>query len=509
MREAGCGMTYGTLDPLLKQYPEGARLFESAGPVSDAFILSKGKIDLLNGPVGSGKTTACVKRALHAARVQQPMVRQGVRVRRYVLNVWRATYDQLWRTTIPSWKKVLNPDAGIGTFTGSNPRPGLHEIEFDDGHGFVQMVVRFLAFGDDANVDDLGGLECTDSYLNELDTLREDLFINLMGRIGRDPTRGEMGLPDKEGLVYGRIFADCNAPAPDNWVFRNFWGADKPPGYTLFRQPGGMAADAENIAAVGRQYYRDMIAANAKRSWWIKIKVDNEPGFNRETDVVYPDFEDSEHVSLTALAVEPLLPVLIGYDGGGTPAAAFLQELPGGRVQIIDEIVISRGDEIDLGEALKVKMALPRYKGCEFVFNGDPATEAGEDSTRGSFRSRLADALGLRVDVADTNDPETRHRPLREALKRRNGLTVDGVNCPTIRRAMNGTFHYHTMRGTGERKSVVKNPDSHVMEAAEYAALLLGTERARVRRTAKINARKKRKATQNQGQYNPLAAFGG
>ncbi len=276
----------GSLETPLRSYPEGARIFESAGPVSDAFIASRNKIDLLNGPVGSGKTTACVKRALRAAREQPPLLRGGPPQALCAQHLG-GTYDQLWRMTIPSWRKVLNPDAGVGTFVGFLSARRPTPIEFDDGFGEVEMIARFVAFGDDANVDDLGGLECTDSYLNELDTLREDLFTNLVGRIGRDPTRGEIGLPDREGVVYGRIFADCNAPAPDSWVYRDFWSPQKPKGYLLWRQPGGLEPGAENIAAVGRQYYRDMIAANEKRKWWIKIKVDNKPGFNRDTDVVY------------------------------------------------------------------------------------------------------------------------------------------------------------------------------------------------------------------------------
>ncbi len=67
-------ISFGSLDDRLKGYTEGAALLQSAGPVSDRFIQSLGARDLLNGPVGSGKTTACIKRALLAAVRTPPMI---------------------------------------------------------------------------------------------------------------------------------------------------------------------------------------------------------------------------------------------------------------------------------------------------------------------------------------------------------------------------------------------------------------------------------------------------
>jgi hypothetical protein len=508
--------SFGSLDPVLKAYEAGARVFGSAGPVSDAFILSRGAVDLLNGPLGSAKTTSCVKRGLNAARLQPPIrTMTGQYVRRYVLTVFRETYDQLWGATIPSWKKVLNPDLGVGAFTGSSPRPAEHVIEFVDRDGPVQFIARFRAFSDDADPDSLGGFECTDAYLNEMDQLPEKLFTNILGRIGRDPTRGEVGLPDVDGLVYGRVFGDCNAPSPDSWVFRDFWSATKPAGYRLFRQPGGLDEGAENLGAVGRQYYVQQEQANRHRPWWVKIKIHNKPGYNRENDVVFADFEHEDHVSPVEIRVEPNLPVIVGFDGGATPAAALLQEHGGGKVRILHEVVIERGDEIDLARELQRVMGLPRFKGCEFVLNGDPATGTGEDLPNGSFRRRLAEELGMSDDwvrVAETNDPEIRHRAFREAMKQRGGFLVDGVHCPTIVRALNGTFHYHTIRGSKGRGNVVKTPDSHVMEAAEYAGLLLGSERARLRRSALKEQRERRRQEVQQGRtgqrYSPLRRAG-
>ncbi len=511
-------LRFGSLDEALRAYDSGAALLlDSAGKVSDAFIMSRGTRDLLSGPVGSGKTTACVKRALRAAMQQPPMLHNGKRLqgapRFYRLNVYRQTYKDIWQTTVPSWCKILDPNKGVGRIVGSAPRPGQFTLDFDDGWGPISMEVNFLAWGEDADPDSLGGTECTDAYLNEMPTLREDLFINLGRTVGRFPNRGEIGLPDRADVPYGAIFGDANAPEPDSWVFRDFWGPEKPEGYLHFRQPGGLDPEAENLKAVGRTYYTAMIEANRHRQWWIKIKVHHKPGYNRETDVIYADFDDDTHVSMTPLKVYPVLPVLVGVDGGLTPAAVFEQELPDGTLNILAEVVITRGDEFDLAEAMLVIMGSPRFAGCEFAIQCDPAMDAGDDLTIGSMRARLAKALGLKRDavkLAGTNDPESRHAPIRGKIKDgRRKLQVDATHCPTVRRALAGTYQYHRARGTAERGRAVKNPDSHVMEAAEYGAMQCGTDSARIRKTERARqAAAKRNGAAAAGKpprYNPIA----
>jgi len=510
-------MTFGTLDQALKAYPEGAMLLQSAGPVSDAFIMSDGARDLLNGPVGSGKTTACIKRALRSA-IETPPVKglvdeRGRPIRRYRLAVWRETYDQLWGTTIKSWQKFLNPDKGVGEWTGAKPRSATHRILFEDAFGLIEFEALFLAFGDDADPDDLGGTEYTDVYLNEQDKLREALAVNIARSVGRFPTRGEIGLPDDEDVIHGRIFGDCNAPAPDTWVYRDWWSPKKPPGYQLFRQPGGMQPNAENIAQVGRGYYRQMMRDNAHRPWWIRIKINNEPGFNQEAAMVYPKFSDSEMSVHEPLQVFPEIPVIIGVDGGNTPAAILAQEMPNGQLRFLHEVALDRGDELDLARELNRIMALPRFRCCEFYLTGDEATFAGDDTTGGSWIHRLGKAIALtphRPSLGN-QDTEGRHYPMRQAMETRvsggqPGFLIDATHCPTVRRGLNGTFRYHVDRH-GQPGRIVKNLDSHACEAGEYAAGETGRAHARKRsgeRRAEREAKRQESRNRAGKRYNPL-----
>jgi hypothetical protein len=503
--------TFGSLQDRLKSYPEGMALLQSAGPVSDAFIMSRGASDLLNGPVGSGKTTACIKRALRAAVETPPLLATGVR--HYRLALWRETYAQMWGTTIKSWQKVLNPDKGVGEWVGASPRAAKHTIIFEDAFGPIHFEALFMAFGEDADPDDLGGTEYTDAYLNEQDKLREDLYINLARSVGRFPSRGEIGMPDHPGIVHGRIFGDCNAPSPESWVYRDWWSPKKPPGYQLFRQPGGMHRDAENLKAVGRQYYAQQIEKNAHRQWWIKIKIDNEPGFNREMATVYPKYSDARMSSDVELTVFPEVPVIIGVDGGNTPAAAFLQEMADGQLRVLAEVALERGDEFDLARGMRSIIASPRFRDCEFHLTGDPALWAGDDTTNGSFMMRLGKELALkprRPRLSNNNDTEARHVAPRKAMELtlsadRPGFVVDAIHCPVIRRGLNGTFRFHVDRQSGEVGKIAKTPDSHVCEAMEYAAGETGTSAARQRQSA-LEAEKKRKRTEARqtGRYSPF-----
>lgn len=514
-------LSLGSLTPALKGYPEGAALLQSAGPISDDFIMSNGARDLLNGPVGSGKTTACIKRALRAAVETPPMLNEktadGRPVRRYRLAVWRETYAQLWGTTIKSWQKVLNPDKGIGEWVGASPRSATHRITFEDAYGPIYFEALFLAFGDDADPDDLGGTEYTDAYLNEKDKLREALFINLARSVGRYPSRGEIGLPDVEGVVHGRIFGDCNAPAPDSWVYRDWWSPKKPPGYKLFRQPGGFHAQAENIKAVGRGYYRQQVEANAHRPWWIRVKIGNEPGFNQEAAIVYPKFSDSEMSAPEPLKVFPEIPVIIGCDGGNTPAAVFLQGMPNGQIRMLHEVALERGDELDLARGVNAVMALPRFRGCEFYLTGDESLWAGDDTTGGSWMKRFAKEVKLRdhKPTLGNADTEGRHFAFRQAMEIRvgnnePGFLLDATHCPTVRRGFNGTFRYHVSK-FGESGRLIKNLDSHVCEAAEYAGGETGRTHARKRSTDRQAERdeKRNRQAATRPRYNPITRKAG
>lgn len=489
----------GSLAPALEGDPVARRLFYSAGPVSDAFIESVGEMDLINGPVGSGKTTASIKRGLLSATRMRPDPATGIR--RYVLGIWRHKYDALWKGTIPSWQRLLDPAKGIGNWVGSSPRAAEHTIRFRDAFGEVEMVARFMAFGEAMSADDLKSIEFTDCYLNEMDTLDEEAVETLIGRVGRDP-------PEALSKRPGRIFGDCNAPSINAWVYRDFFSQRKP-GHQLFRQPGGREPGAENLGAVGRGYYDRLARLNAHKPWYVRAAVDNQPGFQRDADVVFDKFDDTRMVSAARIGFDPALPILAGIDGGLTMSAAYGQEMPDGQFRVLAEIAPERADERALADMM-LALEARLFRGAEFYTVCDPAMEAGADTDIGSQRARLARHLGRSVHVARSNDVLSRHDAVKALIERtlsagRPGLLLSGPDCSVLREGFNQGYVWHVMAGSKERSRVKDNRWTHVQDALQYIAMECGRAHARQLQRQLQQERRARRAKAAGGvRYNPL-----
>ncbi len=498
---------FGSLAETLSRSTEGRNLLRSAGPISDGYIQSTAPVSLITGPGGSGKTTASIKKCLYEATRVHPGP-DGIR--RYVVGIWRQNYVNLWNATLKSWWKILSADLPGSQFTGSSPRPAQHVVRFADAwtqsHGSpIELIAQFRAFNDAADPDDVLGTEFTDCYLNEMPTLPEHLFIALGDRIGRDP-------PREITKRAGRFFGDGNAPDVLNYCYRDFYEQQRD-GYTLFRQPGGLDPGAENIEAVGREYYENSARLNAHRPWWIRRMIHARPGFTREVDVVYEKWDDETNLSRVPLVPTKLLPVMVGIDGGFTPAACYMQEMGDGQLRILGEVVIERGRMSELArEMLAFEAAF--FRGCQFTDTCDPAMLAGEDTSEASDRQKLQKLLGRPVVQARTNDVKPRVDAIATKLELnlgpgRPGLLVD-PRCKALRRGFNQTYHYRRTHGTRDISAIVKTPDSHIHDAAGYGAMLCGSDAARVRADEQMAdlIRRRREAREAPGR-DPLARYRG
>lgn len=475
-------------------------LMRSAGPISDAYIFGFDAKMLLNGPGGSGKTTASCKKALVEAQRMRPG--PGGK-RRYVLGVWRNKYVNLWKATIPSWWKVFPKDLPASKWTGASPREAEHVVQFEDEAGLIELVARFRAFGETMDTDDVLGNEFTDVYLNEWNTLPDELEGALSDRVGRDPPHEFSGRP-------GRFFGDCNAPSVTEKIYKNFW--EEPlPGHRLYRQPGGMDADAENIQAVGRAYYQRTIDNNQHEPWRIKRMVHNMPGYTRANAPVWKEFDPDRNIAKVTIPVLKERPVIVGIDGELNARAAYMQERGDGQLRILAETSREPGGVSALAERMLAIEASPRFAGCEFVDSCDPAMKAGEDSPgETSERGRLSESLGRRVELAPSQQPSERQEAIRVKIRHNcengdPGLLID-PSCKTIIRGASETYHFRKIAGTDDYGSVAKTADGHTCEATEYGALLCGTAQAHRRKSALAADRAQRRdAARKAGRYDPLA----
>lgn len=485
------------VDELFKSEKTGTvNLMRSAGPVSDRYIKSHNPADLIIGPGGSGKTIASGKKALIEAQRIYPGA-DGVR--RYVLGTWRQKYVNIWKATIPSWWKLFPKDMIGSKWTGASPREAEHVLRFEDQFGKIVLTNRFRAFGETADPDDILGNEFTDCYLNEWPTLPENLFSALIDRVGREPSREVIRRS-------GRFFGDGNAPDVLSYLFRDFYETPKA-GHILHRQPSGLSPDAENIEAMGRGYYENSAMMNSHRPWWIKRMIHAQPGFTRANDPVYPAWDDDRNMSATTLLPYKALPIIVGIDGGLTPAAIYTQETSEGQARILAEIALERGGAYELSVAM-LRLEETRFAGCEFLDVCDPAMGAGEDTADKSMRQKLSDYLGRKVELAPTNDPELRWEAVRAKLRHSvdgglPGLIVD-PSCKGLRRGFNQTYAFRNVAGTNDRGSVEKTFDSHGHDGLQYAGLKWGTSAARLRRrTDERRREERRKEARNAGRYNP------
>lgn len=480
----GCGGTGRAVSIL-------TRLMAPPGPVAGAFLNDQSEFPAIMGPIGSGKTTMCIARAIKATMWQQPG-RDGVRRSRGV--VIRDTYPQLWQTTIKSWQQWLPPS--LGEWNGSAPPTHKLSIRLHRPAD-MQLEVVFQSIGDSSVEDVLRGSEWTWFWLNEADRLSPRVAQYLLGRL-------RWQHPEGGGGWYGG-WADFNAPDTDNWTYK--WWVDRealpdgidPARLPFYRQPGARSPEAENLHNLpgGRAYYeRAMMGASPD---YVRRMIDNEFGAVRHGMPVWPEFRDAFHVAREELRAAPRLPLIVAADAGLTPAALLGQIMPDGQLQVLDEIVIHLEEEDQLervgprafGRALKALLA-SRYPGLEVTGGCDPAGAAGTDGSREdrSWMQQVSLESGVRFRPAPVpnNSLTVRLEAVRRPLLRmldgvRPGLLIS-PRCKRLRKALNSGYVYRRTALAGgdgrfENKPV-KNQFSHVADALQYLCLMAGEGRAAV-----------------------------
>ena len=473
------------------------------GPVSAAFMRATKSVQILNGPIGSGKTTSCLMKAIRIASRQAPSSRDGVR--KFKLCVVRDTYRQLWKTTLPSWWKRIPRDVGV--FTGAENGPASHHVTFELGDKTtVDFHVDFIAIGENAVEDVLRGYEPTAFYLNECDLLAHEVYTYARGRAGRYPDMSEGG-PSWYGVL-----ADANAPELHSWLYQQIFKTT-PDDVTLLRQPGAFEPGAENIENLPPGYYENQ--RSGQPDWYVKRMLENQPGYSRAGKPIYPEFNDLLHVAPTMIEAIPGIPLQLGIDAGGTPAAAFAQRMPNGQWRILREVVT---DQKTVTGALRMGDMIAKCLHDHFQVIrdlhawADPSAAYGADKQAGeaSWIEMVAARAQIRVDPAPTN----RVLPRWEAVRKPLSTLIDGKPafllspaCVTLREGFNSGYRFRKLPGTeSERFSeeAEKNEYSHPHDALQYLLSGGGEDmeiRGRSMRAEQDFATRSREA---QSEWNPL-----
>jgi hypothetical protein len=444
------------------------------GPVADAFMQDLSPVSAIMGPVGSGKTTAALVKIVKHAQMQRPSPRDGIR--RYKHLIIRDTFTDLQRTIFPSWWQLFPKDAG--EWVGGPP--AVHKLKFDDGWGPIHLQVDFMGLGDDRIENLLRGYEMTGFYANEADLLDYGAIDFMFSRTGRYPSAMDGGPTWRGGWM------DFNAPEQDHWTYQLLVEGiipetepeQKAVGFSFHVQPGGLDPDAENKANLPANYYERMIGTMP--DWRARRLVHNRWGYSRDGKPVYPEFNDSLHVAKHPL--EPIvgLPVTVGMDAGGTPAAVFGQTLPNGQERNFAEVVSGPGTgPRRFGEMLlQVMNDRCRHHGIR-AFEGiaDPSSEYGGDSEGADphWMRVVQDVVKFPIRPAPTNKPQIRQQALRTPLSRMIEGHPGFLMCPTMkvcRKGLNSGYHYRKIQVQGASgrfdTKPHKNNFSHPCEAMEY-----------------------------------------
>lgn len=478
--------------------------YRPPGPVGKGFLDALGPIDLIMGPAGSGKTVCSVYKGLKLAVEYWPICKDGWV--RFKLACIRDTYRDFARTALSSWYDAFPiSHPYTAEHSGGQDRPVKHKLRWRARRrGVGEIKIEFLmetgAIGDQNVEQFIKGYEISAGWINECDMLDERVPGLLFQRTGRYPkvdgiapselervSRDGRKTFDKMGLSYEPneiilpriVWGDLNPPDIDNWVYR-FCIKDKMPGFNLHRQPSGLSPQAENPVGKPRSSYE--LEAATQPEHLVRRMVHGEFGYALDGKPVYPEFNLQRHRSSGTVRPREGLPLCIGLDAGGSPAAVIGQFLPNGQLLLPyrAEICAQPGTGPSRFAEMIFEVLLQEFSG--FAINeayGDPSAWWGADRQNGelSFMETVAKALSLNIQPTPTNEPAIRQEAVRWYL----GAPIDGnterlVIDPSNDMLIGGfAAHYKLTKkassGETDMLAVAKNMYSHPHDALQYLCL--------------------------------------
>jgi hypothetical protein len=425
------------------------------------------------GPVGSGKTTACIFELLKRSVTQAPGP-DGKRRTRWA--IVRQTLSQLKMTVLLDILAWLRP---IADYKVSE---SLITIKVND----VVSEWYLIPLEDEEDQKRLLSMQLTGAWLSEAIEMSPDLVDAIAGRCGRYPSAAE------GGATWFGLIGDTNAPVEgSDW--HKLFEDDKPPDWDVFHQPSGLAPDAENLAylvqtaetlklpedsavriAQGRTYY-ERLARGKNKSWidrYVHAAYGDDPS---GTAVFRGSFSRKFHVK-PSLDPVPGQVLLIGQDLARNPCSLICQPDHQGRLLVLEEVLAEDiGLELHVTRYLKPRLFTERYAGLRFAAVGDPSGIAkGNFLEENSFD--VLRRLGIPSFPAPTNHIDPRIQAIETLLlQQRDGggaILIDESRCPALVRALGGQYRYgKTKAGITKPLPEKTHPWSDIADALQYACL--------------------------------------
>jgi hypothetical protein len=477
------------------------------GEVLTRFFWDRSPVSIIQGPIGSGTSTACCHKLWAISREQEAGT-DGVRRTKWL--VVRNTYDELKRTTLATWKLWFETLVGGKFGEVQMTRPFVHHIKVPhpDGKTLVDCEVTFLALDVEEDVRRLMSFEGTGIFFNEMQFTWKKVFDEAESRVrqGRYPP-AVLGVPP----TWKGVIGDLNAPTEGHWI--PYMRGDvplpaemtdeeriefrKPEGWSFFVQPAGLLEIVEerggvrtvvgykaNPKAENQRWlaepYLEVIKGKPKP--WIDARVMNRVALYTPGKAVHEGFLPETHVAREPIAFNPDLPLYVGIDFARNPAAVFGQVLRGQLIVIGEWGVENKSAPV---YAPMFKQALRRLApetplGVKMF--GDPTGDArgqGTDTTP----YRVFEANGMSV----VKSPGGNSVSLRRSA-------VDGVlagmvhgapmfilspSCPNLKFALGGGYHFKKVQGANRyHDDPEKDRSADFADALQYLCLGAGFGRA-------------------------------
>lgn len=459
----------------------------SQAPTCADFMKSAAFGRLIAGPVGSGKTTACIIELLRRA-IEQGPADDGLSYTRFAIT--RQTLKQLKDTVLKDCKDWLK---GISEYRVSE---NTLYVKFDR----VRSEWIFIPLEDAEDQARLLSMQLTGAWLSEAIEMDVNVLAPISGRIGRYPS-GAHGAPTWYGM-----FADTNMPSEGS-AWHKFM-TEPPPDWGIHIQPSGLSPAAENLCyllqteaskklplddptrlKLGRRYYERLVEMYGLDSDWVKRYVRAEYGDDPSGTAVFKASFTYNFHCVDDTAPVPGYPILVGQDFGRDPWSVICQVDHLGRLVVHEEVPGTMSGLAPDGERggegiglenhvlrnLRPRLLQSQYHGMKIAIVGDPSGVAKNSVTEETSFDALK-RLGLSAFPAPTNDLDPRLRAVEAYLSRQvNGgpaLVINKNKCPTLVRAFNGGYKFGKTKANVRKPKPDKNPFSHVMDAMEYAALV-------------------------------------
>lgn len=428
-------------------------------PTIRAFLLSEALVKCVVGPLGSGKSMGCIIELFRRMCEQAPDVR-GIRPTRFA--VVRNTFAQIRDTTLADiteyFGQYFTYKASASTIQWDFHLPDKTRVRSD-------WLLMPLERPEDSRK--LLSLNLTGAWVEECREVEYSIVAALRGRIGRFPAPVRVR-PTWQGLIMS-----SNPWSEGSEYYQHFIVA-KPDSWDLFRQPGGLEPEAENIENLPDGYYDRLMYGASKE--FIKVHVHGLWGDDLFGRAVFqasfkPDWHLARDLSHT---LNVLRPVLVGIDFGRQPAAIITQEEVMGTILALEEVLATDQGFVGFLEEVLLPVLQQRYSACRVFIVGDPAGVARSGLREESAFSLLEDH-GLAAIPAPTNDVLPRLQAVEKLLLRsiagRPGLLVDRGRCPVLAEGFLRGYRYKKRRDGSLTPEPDKNEFSHPHDGLQYAAL--------------------------------------